>query len=104
MRPRQFSHRRVIPFDLFQTLRTGVASNVVSPRKNDNHLRTKLNHVRPQSNKQLRRGLSADPAVDVGLARKRYVKLPQIGDGVAKKHDAVLASRRRLESSIGIAV
>src|ERR1700692_310044 len=60
----------------------------------------KLNHVLPKADEHLRRGLSADTTIDVGLARKIFIEVPKVGDRVAEENDAVLAGRGRLERGV----
>ncbi len=52
----------------------------------------------------MRCGLASDATVDVGLAGKIFVEVPQFGDGVAEEDDAVLAERRRFEGGVGGAI
>jgi hypothetical protein len=50
----------------------------------------KVDHV-AEADKHLRRGQASDAAVDVGLARKIFVEMPDVGDGISEEDDAVLA-------------
>ena len=63
-----------------------------------------INYILTETDQHLRRGLSADAAVEVRLAGEIFLKLPDVGDGIAKEDDAVLAGRGRLEGGIGVAV
>src|SRR5439155_26693912 len=65
-------------------------------------------HIRAESHKHLRSSLSADAAIDIGLARKEAAELrilPRVSNGVAHKDDPrfVLLRRRQLCISIMIA-
>ena len=92
----EVGERRVVRFDIFKAHGAGVAGNVVGSGENDNHLGMKINHVLAEADEHLRRGLASDAAVEVGLAGKILVEMPDVGDGVAEEDDAVLARRGRL--------
>ena len=83
---------------------TGVAGNVVGAGKNDDDLGMKIDHILAKANQHLRRGLPANAAIDVRLAGKIFVEMPDVGDRVAEKDDAILSGRGRLECGIGLAV
>jgi hypothetical protein len=51
----------------------------------------KIDYILAEADQHLRRGLASDAAVDVGLAGKIFVEMPDVGDGVAEEDDAVLA-------------
>jgi hypothetical protein len=63
-----------------------------------------INHVLAEAHQHLRRGLAADATVDVRLARKILIEMPDVGDGVAEEHDARLVRRRRRQRSVGLAI
>ena len=63
-----------------------------------------VNHILAEAHQHLRRGLPADAAVEVGLAGKVVLELPNVGDGIAEEDNAVFAGRGRLEGGVGVAV
>jgi hypothetical protein len=87
-----------------ETHGAGVACDVVGAGKNDDHFRLEVEHILAEAHQHLRRGLPADAPVEVRLAGEVVAEFPAIGDGIAEEHDAVLGGRRRLESSVGVAV
>src|SRR4029077_7413383 len=82
----------------------GVAGNIVRAGEDHNHFGMKLNYILAEADEHLRRGLAADAAIDVGLAGKIFVEMPDVGDGVSEEDDAVLAGRGRLERGVGFAI
>src|SRR5437667_5699842 len=66
-------------------------------RQNDDRLRLEGKHVSADAEQHLRRGLPADPAVHIRLARKKLAILPSpaVGNGIAPEDDAFLIRRRR---------
>ena len=57
--------------------RAGVAGDVIGAREDHNNFGLQVDHILAKTNQHLRRGLSADAAVDVRLARKIFVEMPQ---------------------------
>ena len=74
------------------------------PARMTHHLGMQVDYILAKAHQHLRRGLPADAAVEVRLAGKIFFELPDVGDGVAEKDDAVLSGRGRLERGVGIAV
>ena len=64
----------------------------------------KIDHILAEADQHLRRGLPADAAVDVRLAGKIFVQMPDIGDGVAEEHDSILSRRGWLERGVGLTI
>src|SRR4029453_11359785 len=60
-------------------------------RENENSPRPKRDHIRPEPDEHLWRGLPADAAIDIRLARKGFGELPSIGYRVAKEDNSRLA-------------
>src|SRR5258708_4599860 len=100
----KFGHGSVVRFDIFEAHGAGVSSDVIGAGESDQNLGMKINHVLPEADEHLRRGLASDAAVDVGLAGKVFLKMPDVGDRVAEEYGAVLAGRRRLEGGVGLAI
>src|SRR5260370_1196978 len=100
----QRRHGSVVRFDIFEAHGAGGSSDVIGAGENDHNLGMKINHVLPEADEHLRRGLASDAAVDVGLAGKVFLKMPDVGDRVAEEYGAVLARRRRLEGGGGLAI
>jgi hypothetical protein len=69
VRARQLDHGREISFDLLERDRAGVAGDVVRAGQDDDHRGAERDHVGAEADEELRRRLTADAAVDVGLAR-----------------------------------
>ena len=67
----EFVHRIEIVFDLVERHRAGVAGEVVGARENHDDFGLQRDDVGAKADEHLRRGLSADAAVDVGLAGKK---------------------------------
>ncbi len=82
----------------------GIAGDIVGPREDDDDLGLQIDHILAEAHQHLRRGLPSNAAVHVRLARKIFVEVPDVGDRVAEKHNAVLPGRRRLQRGIGVAV
>ena len=55
-----------------------------------------IDHIRPEAQNHLRRGLTADAAVDIRFAGKEFaiVTAPGIGNGIAHEDDALFARRQ----------
>ena len=104
IRPRQLRQRGIVGLDVFETHGSGVSGDVVGAGQNDHHLRMQVNHILAEADQHLRRGLSADAAVQVRLAGEIVLELPDVGDGIAEKDDAVFAGRGRLEGGVGVTV
>ena len=60
------------------------------PARMTTTLGSQVDDVGAEANQHLGRSLSADAAIDVGLAGEGLVELPDVGDGVAHEDDAVL--------------
>ena len=102
--PRQFRQGGIVGLDVFQAHGAGVSGNVVGAGQNDHHFGMQVDYILAEAHQHLRRGLSADAAVEVGLAGEIVFELPDVGDGIAEEDDAVLAGRGRLEGGVGVAV
>src|SRR5580704_2327585 len=101
---REFCHGLQVAFDLSQRHRTRVPGDVVSTGKNDDGFGPQIDDVRPEANQHLRRSLSANAAIDVGLAGEVLLELPDVGDRVAHENDACLIFRRGSELGVGFAI
>src|SRR5258706_6604810 len=97
-------HGCVVRFDVFEPHWARVSGDVVGAGENDHHFRMKLDHVLPEANEHLRRRLASDAPVDVRLAGKIFVEMPDVGDGVAEEDYAVLVGSGGLEGGVGLAV
>jgi hypothetical protein len=89
MRVRQLDHRADIVLRLLRGHRAGIAGNVVGARHDVYHRRMEIDHVLPETDQHLRRGLAADAAPDP-LGREeagRHVG-PILGDRIAHEDDA----------------
>ena len=64
----------------------------------------KIDDILTKTNQHLRRRLAANAAIDIRLARKRFVQMPRVSDGVAKKHYTILPGCRRLKRSVGVTI
>src|SRR5450631_805466 len=64
----------------------------------------KLDHILAEAHQHLGSALPVDATVDIRLAGKIVCQLPVVGDGVANKHDSILARRRRSQRRIGLAI
>jgi hypothetical protein len=104
LRAGQFGHGGVVRLNIFEPHGPGIARNVVGARENDDDFGMKIDHILAEAHQHLRRGLAADAAVDVGLAGKIFVEMPDVGDGVAEEDDAILAGGGRFERGVGVAV
>src|SRR5690348_2521468 len=87
VRTGEFGNGSIIAFDVFKPHGAGVTGDVVGAGKDYDSFGMKFDHVGAQADEQLRSGLSADATVNVGLAWKEFVELPEIGDGVAEKNN-----------------
>src|SRR5271154_5559006 len=61
----------------------------------------KIDHILAEADEHLRRRLASNAAVDVRLARKIFVEMPDISDGVAEKDGTILARSGRLDRGVG---
>ena len=87
--------------------RTGVAGEIVGAGKNHHDFGLQRDHVRAKADQHLRRGLSADAAVDVRLAGEESAELglhPHVGDGIAHEDDALLVLSGRLHGGVGVVI
>ncbi len=63
-----------------------------------------INYVLTETDQHLRRRLPADAAVEVRLAGKIFLELPDVGDGIAEEDDAVFARSWRFEGGVSIPI
>ena len=75
VRLRELAHRREVPLDVFVAHHPAVAGNVVRARQDQHGARREIDHVGPEADEHLRRRLTGDAAVDVGLAREETAEL-----------------------------
>jgi len=59
-----------------------------------------LDRVLAEAHQHLRRGLSADAAINVSLAGKIFIQLPKVGDGIAEEDHTIFPGCRRLQIHI----
>jgi hypothetical protein len=103
----EFVHRLEIALDLFDGHRAGIAGEVVGTGENEDDFRLQRDDVGTEADEHLRRGLSADAAVDVGLAGKEAAVFgadPGVGDGVAHEDDALFVFRGRFNGGVCVVV
>ena len=65
-------------FRLLQRHRSRVPGDIVRSAKNNHHLGLQSDHVLVEAQHHLRRRLPADTAIDVRLARKEFVEVPDV--------------------------
>ena len=99
-----FGHGGVVRLDIFEAHRTGVAGDVIRAGEDHNNFGLQVDNILAEADQHLRRGLASDATVDVRLASKILVEMPDVGDGVAEEDDAALAGRGLLQSGVGVAV
>jgi len=82
----------------------GIFGDVVGASEDDDCFRLEGDDVLTKAEQDLGSGLSADAAVDVGLAGKRGGEVPHLGDGVSEEHDSGFSVGGRTELGVSFAV